>query len=198
MTLFIWIRKCLQQKQQQKAQKLMITHHGKHSKWVCLGHFRNTERYEISRNNFFPITEVICIETQGLIGLTWHFSYVRYVLCSSSKFHEQWGWFFNKAPAKFFGLWASKSWGCVPCMGCTWWLWAGQLYWQPSSSDLSPVPRRQLPRLGGGARHVTLCSSLENEVTQRVTIPSEEQGNGENLWTWVLMSWDWRAFMGKL
>lgn len=132
---FIWIRKCFQQKQQQKAQKLMMTFHGKHSKWVCVGHFRNTERYEISRNNFFLITEVIYMENGGTNCFN-----LALLICALSCVHLQsvpWTMrlILQKAPAKFFRLWTVKSWGPVPCMGATWWLVGGaavltaQLLW---------------------------------------------------------------------
>lgn len=102
----------------------------------------------------------------------------------------------QKAPAKFFRLWTAKSWGPVPCMGGTWWLRVGQLYWQPSSSHLRRSPGGST--LGFRERHVTQGSSLENKVTQGVRVLSEEQKIGKTLNTRATRAETERAFMGEL
>lgn len=163
---------------------------------VCLGHFRNTERYEISRNNFFPYY-------WGHLHRKWGYKCFNLALfiCALSCVHLQsvpWTMrlILQKAPAKFFRLWTAKSWGPVPCMGGTWWLRVGQLYWQPSSSHLRRSPGGST--LGFRERHVTQGSSLENKVTQGVRVLSEEQKIGKTLNTRATRAETERAFIGEL
>lgn len=137
VTLFVGIRRCLQQKQEQKTQKPGMTLHGKHSKCVCGGQFQTPERYGTSRNHFSPPLEVICMETTILIGLTWLLGSVHFVLPSSSKCSTN-----NGADSstefllRFSGLGAEASRDLGPLQGEVGGLRQG-------SSDLSPEPGRR-------------------------------------------------------
>lgn len=114
---------------------------------VCLGHFRNTERYEISRNNFFLITEVIYIENGGISALTWHFSYVRCLVFIFKVFHEQWGWFFKKLLLSFSDCELQSPEALFPAWGVL-----GGLGW--GSCTDSPAPL-----ILGGAQEAALLAS---------------------------------------
>ena len=137
-----------------------MTCHGKHSKGVCSEQFGNPERYEISRNHFFPpfLGSFAWKHLTNWFNLALPICIFCLVFIFKV-FHEQWDWFFHKVPTKFF---QTVSRGvpkpCSPA-GWSWGLGLG-------SSALSLVPRRQGSRLQEGQG-----SSLEKKLTQGITAP---------------------------